>query len=148
MELNLEDLEAMLSVGGSVGKQGHAGWAVNSLELGKACKALGLELTVMVRFTSGVNRRGTTKVRRRGNKVWHVITLSQIRTKEAANETLWHELTHCWQKEQWAKETGDLLIYFHDKAYKQHNRRGYRNNPWEKHARETAAKNKHWMLLT
>ena len=87
-----------------------AGWTVNSLELGKACEQLGLQLTVMVKLTNGINKHGGAGLRRRGNKAWHHVKLSQLWNKERANFTLWHELAHCWQKEQWAKETGDSLF--------------------------------------
>ena len=139
-----QDLALMMSVGApkAVAK---AGWSVNSLELGKACEQLGLQLTVMVKLTHGINKHGGAGLRRRGNKAWHLVHLSQLWNKERANFTLWHELAHCWQKEQWAKETGDSLFNFYDKVYKKHR---YDKNPWEIHANKVANDNKEWLLLS
>lgn len=137
----IQDLNRLRFVGGSAldGKS-RAGWTIDALELGKAREHLQLELTVMVRFGHGLSTFGSHMIRSKWvggkNEFWHHIVISNRISIDRANHTLWHELIHCSQSEQWAKLTGNPVWEFHDKAYL--NGVGYNEKFWERHANEVA----------
>lgn len=119
-----------------------AGWQIVPELLDEAQTALHLELPIFVRYTAGRSRVGCHYARSTG----HHITLSQDRSLEFSNTTLWHELAHAWQSQQFANQFGKPITKFYREAYTQTGR-GYSNNPYELHAQKFAAANEHNKLL-
>jgi hypothetical protein len=144
--MDINDINMLLSVGGSVSKEARAGWSINAMELAKAREFLELTGNIKIRFTSGRATTGTHRVVAETDGSWfHVITLSQLWPKEQANEDLWHELAHAWQAEKWAIVKERHPKEYYRLAYKKGG--PYETNRWEVHANEVAEQQKGWMLL-
>jgi hypothetical protein len=144
--MNLQDVNRLLSVEGSVEKESRAGWRINAMELAKAREFLELQGNIKIRFTSGRITTGTHRVVAETNGGWfHVITLSQLWSVEEANSDLWHELAHAWQVEKWA-----LVRERHPNEWKKlaYDKGGpYETNKWEVHARQVSEEQKGWLLI-
>lgn len=128
-----------------------AGWTIDPEALIDAKDLFSIKLNIKIRFTAGRNKVGGAGIKYyEDGKPYHRITLSQDEYIDDANESLWHELTHCWQKEAWATKTGNSVSRFHRLAYKPMDGPhglSYEHNRFEIHARQTAAKYKERMLL-
>lgn len=69
-----------------------------------AVEQLGLRLPVRIRWTAGYRRIGCHRLRvdPRSGLAHHAITVSYITGPEQASRTLWHELAHAVQTEEYA----------------------------------------------
>lgn len=145
--MNLQDVNRLLSVEGSVEKESLAGWRINAMELAKAREFLELQGNIKIRFTSGRITTGTHKVvRETDGRSWlHIITLSQLWSVDEANSDLWHELAHAWQVEKWAIVKERHPTEHYKAAYLKGG--PYETNKWELHANQVAEQQKEWMLI-
>ncbi len=112
---------------------------------------LELTLPIKIRFSSARSKHGSYGCKRdeQGN-LYHRIILVQKRGLEAANETLWHELTHAHQAEAWAKENNNSPKNWVREAYCKvggFSGESYRNNPYEIQAGQVASLNQFVKLL-
>jgi Zn-dependent peptidase ImmA (M78 family) len=143
--MDLDDILRMqrLQCTGDVAK---AGWVIDQDAVIDAMDYLKIEHTVHIRFMTARYRQGThrTKV----NDAHH-LTLDQSRDLESANFTLWHELTHARQAEEFTRETGKPMKMFHREAYKPNGVSGqaYHKNIYEIEANAMAEVMSHRKLL-
>lgn len=137
--LNLDRLQC-------TGEQARAGWYLDQDAILEAIDELGIKLQVRVRYMTGIYRNGSHYSR--GSH--HKITLDQNREAAQSSNTLWHELAHCMQAENWANHTGRDIRYWHWEDYKQvdgeHGRR-YKGNKYEIEANRIADEHKDFMLV-
>lgn len=142
--LDLDFIEKMLSLTLPPNTVAKAGWRLDHKAIVAAVEVLKLSRAVKIRFTSGGEKRESNggrssatygchqiKLDRDKNPMefYHGITLSQIRTFEDANMTLWHEFRHAWQAESFARVSGKSIEGFyriyknasgpHGESYKQ-----------------------------
>lgn len=94
-------------------EKARAGWRFDIPACLAAMDELGLRYPVSIRFIRGRRRLGTHYAR----KNHHRITLSQDRIDATANETLWHELMHAKQAEDFEDRTGKPQTEFYREAY-------------------------------
>jgi hypothetical protein len=117
-----------------------AGWKIDLEAMHKACDKLGLKYPVRIRYMRGRYRKGSHYAKVRPD--WHHgITLCQDRSAASTNNTLWHELIHAYQSEEFAERTGLALNQFYHAAYaKARGPHGasYEQNTYEIEAREQA----------
>jgi hypothetical protein len=126
-----------------------AGWRISHDELCKAMDCMNIQFPVKIRFMSGRYRFGT-------HYAWegyHRITLNQNLSALEANESLWHELAHASQSEDWARRSGTSISQFYSKEYAHIFSKGewgatYENNKYEIDARKIASTNFNWKLVT
>jgi hypothetical protein len=114
-----------------------AGWRIDLEAMHKACDMLGLKHPVRIRFMKGKYRMGTHYA----YPDHHRITLCQDRDAISTNNTLWHELIHCYQSETFAERRGIPQNHFYREEYMR--ARGphgasYEQNYYEIEAREQA----------
>lgn len=118
MPLDLDYITKLLNVRLPPNPSARAGWTLNTDAIIDACALLELKYGVAIRFTAGRQTRGT---HREPHALLdpdkHSITLSQDRDAYDSNVTLWHELRHAWQAEQYHIITGKPIGGFY-KAYK------------------------------
>lgn len=142
-----------------------AGWKVDHEVFDKTVKELNITYPIRVRYSGGRYTYGTHYARaiKTGLMLspteWeyeqhHVIVLLQNRPIEEANETLWHELRHAMQAEQYAELANrtnasisprKLITHFYRDEYLDGN--SYQNKHYEVDARNFAAQHKHINLL-
>lgn len=166
--LDLDYINNMLNLSLPPITTAKAGWRLDHKAiLNATCGLLNLKRAVRVRFTSGgtkeANGEAFTKQTFGGYRVkidfektpatfYHGITLSQIRSFQDANRTLWHELRHAWQAEQVADKTGKGMDIFH-RVYKNADGphgEGYAKNRFEldaKHFAQKQADAKNYLLI-
>lgn len=99
-------------------KKARAGWHINSEKFQEACNTLGIELPVHIRYQSGSRTVGThygCYDESIGN--YHKITINQNKIQTYSNETLWHELIHAKQAEEFHTKTGKILPQFYREEY-------------------------------
>lgn len=126
------------------------GWVIDPTAMEVALDELSIERFVNVRYTDGrriVGRHGPRYYRYpdfggpRPGIFYHRIKLSQDAPFERACLTIWHELAHARQAENFVRRTGYLMTMFYNVAYKEG--RGpwgasYRENIYEEEARMIA----------
>ena len=117
-----------------------AGWRIYPALFTDALDYLEIRRLVAVRYSGAWQRVGTHYAKRKG---YHQIVISQLEDIEQANNTLWHELAHALQAEQFEEMTGRPFHRFYREAYKDPDVQGewgatYRNNAYEIHARGIA----------
>lgn len=142
-----------------------AGWLVDPNAFDRATKELNITYPIRVRYSGGRYTYGThyaraIKTGRLLNETtweyeqFHVIVLLQNRPLEEANETLWHELRHAMQAEQYAELANrtnasisprKLITHFYRDEYL--DGVSYKNKYYEVDARDFAVQNKHINLL-
>lgn len=137
------------------------GWSVDPFRLEEAITELQLRFLVRIRYTDGFYKLGghTMKRKRHSDHLWHRIVLSQDRSKEQANEILWHELRHAYQQVRYAEDLArqidgndltSLFVSFYREEYKKARGRhgaSYRENRYEIDARRFATGMKGRYLL-
>lgn len=137
------------------------GWEILPSKVEAAIEEMGIRYHVRIRYSDGYYKVGGHGIRKNiirgyGLRVWHRIVLSQDRGIEEANETLWHELRHAQQTEEWARSSGvdsippQMMMLFYRQAYKQAkgpHGASYRENRYEVDCREFAAANSYRKLL-
>lgn len=106
---------------------GGAEFSVGGIE--DALILLDIEKPVVVKWTAGMNRRGSYRYR----DGQHVIGISTYLRAEQASETLWHELVHAHQQERYSDHREFVLLTAHEARAK-----GYRQSAFEVEAREVA----------
>ncbi len=127
-------------------EKARAGWRFDHKACLEAMDLLELELPVRMRYIRGRRRLGTHYAQ----NDHHKITLSQDRRIEVANETLWHELMHAKQSEDWCRRTGKKPTEFYREAYmpaKGEWGQSYEGNAYEIECNKFAEKMKGVMLL-
>ena len=80
----------------------------------------------------------------------HRITIHQDHEIDVANSTLWHELVHARQSEQFVKRTGKPHRRFYYDEYKQVDGAWgakYKENLYEQECNDRAEANRAWRLL-
>ena len=121
-------------------KQNGRRFAIDTRALEEAKRQFGLKRPVKIRLHGRVG--GTN-----GNHSWegtyHNVMLKWYRSAEEANETLWHELTHCRQAEECMARGGDWHYY----SRQQKKNYSYKHRPIEIEARQVARSMRHIMLV-
>jgi len=121
------------------------GWSLDFDKIDKALDFLNIHSPVRIRFSTAVWTMGSHTE----SEESHSVTLSREWDVYSANNTLWHELIHAKQAEDYQRESGLPLAAF-SKAYQEG--RGptgkrYRGNIYEIEANALAAKYSKVMLL-
>lgn len=98
--------------------------------IGDALTLLDIEKPVVVKWTAGMNRRGSYRYTKDGR---HSVAISTYLNPEQASETLWHELVHAHQQERYENHVEFALATTHEVIKK-----GYRQSVFEVEAREVA----------
>ena len=137
--LNLDRLQC-------TGDRATGGWYLDQDAILAAIDKLGIKMQVRIRFHTNKYTYGT----HRNRKDHHKIILNQADPPAEASNTIWHELAHCLQSEQWAERTGKDITNWHHADYKQvdgeHGRR-YRGNLYEIEANKLADDNADFSLV-
>lgn len=130
-----------------------AGWSFDVPAIEAALDELRIRRFVSIGYSGGYYRRGShrTYTTRYGLEC-HRIVIGQDYGINDANKTLWHEICHAIQTEEWARETGRAMRWFYVMAYK--SARGswgasYRENFYEIDARifaSTQMLRERWLL--
>jgi len=127
------------------GDVARAGWVLDQDAILEAMDQLNIKMPVHIRYMTGRYTRGT----HRETLTHHKITMDQTRPIEDANFTLWHELVHCWQAEEFVRVYKRPITQFHT-AYKlargDHGQ-SYLGNTYELEANRIAAQNEQTYLL-
>jgi|SRR5687767_49710 len=127
------------------------GWTLNEQLIAEVAMQLGIEHPIKFRYTSSRRKHGSVAVRMDANgNYYHRIIVNQWTPRKRINETIWHELCHIVQSEDWAKRSGrPLHRWMKETYYKANGGYGntYKGNLYEIQAREFAAKKCHIMLL-
>jgi hypothetical protein len=150
--LSPNDISKLLRVGVPPNTTAKAGWQIDSLALANACEQLGIIHPVRVRFQSGIFRWGTHYSRCTNGEYWHRICINQRLTSlDNANQTMWHELTHAAQAEEFSRETGKPITKWHE-WYDHWLAKGewgntYRGNKFEIAANKAAKDNAHIYII-
>jgi hypothetical protein len=110
------------------------GWAISPRAFSTALDDLVLRRFVHVRYSAGRECVGSHRVTLPGE---HLITLSQRETVEEASKTLWHELAHALQAENYELRGGRFHKFYTEEYKFAKGGRGasYRNNAYEIKAR-------------
>lgn len=130
IKLELVDVQHLRYIGGSaLERESENGWRIDAFELAKAKAKLGIELTIMVRYTSGLQETHGHRIHRLGSQsFWHQLRISQQIGVFSANRAMWRMLAHAAQAERWARETHDATFAFYYRIYKG---KRYDENEWE-----------------
>lgn len=146
IKLETVDVQNLRYVGGSaLERRSENGWHIDGFELARAKAKLGIELTVMVRYTSGLQETHGHRIYRLGGSYWHQLRISQQIGVFSANKALWRMLAHAAQAERWAREMHDTTFTFYYKLYKG---KRYEINEWEQLADFVADDNADTWLAT
>ncbi len=146
--MNIMELDDILNLDRLIctGEQARAGWYLDQDAILEAIDELEIKLQVRVRFMTGKYTGGTHA----NYKDHHRVTVDQNHGAEKASNTLWHELAHCMQSEQWAERSGRNIEDWHHLDYKlvdgEHGRR-YMGNYYEIEARRIAEENADFSLV-
>jgi hypothetical protein len=121
------------------------GWSLDFDRIDKALDFLGIENYVKIRFSTSIWKIGQHEE----SEDYHTVTLSRELDADTANNTLWHELIHAKQAEDYSRQNGVVLTEF-SKAYSA--ARGpigqvYKGNIYEIEANALAARYSKIMLL-
>lgn len=121
-----------------------AGWLIDQDATLQSMDRLGIVHPIQIKYMTGKWRNGTHYSHH--NKGYHRILLDQNRMIAGTNFTLWHELVHARQSENYA------TVKEWDEAYHVHAKgrhgKSYQENLFELEANRIAAQNEHICLLT
>jgi hypothetical protein len=127
-----------------------SGWDFDIVQIAHVMQNQNVNHPIRFRFQGkGIYRLGTHYVRKLP-ELHHLIVMNHKLPIIRANETLWHELAHVIQSEQFERRTGHPMSEFYKESYKHYGQSGmaYTRNPYEIQARDFADSNKHILLLT
>lgn len=124
-------------------------FSVDTDALVKAKETLNIKLPVIVRLRQTLKPgiAGDHQVILRNGEPKHLVRLNHLLAIEQANKTLWHELAHAQQHEEYVRQTGafDFTAFYHNSAGDLGAE--YHHNEWEIQARQIAHQYKDQLLL-
>ena len=132
------------------GERARGGWYFDQDRILEVLDELDIRLMVRLKFMTGMYTYGTHRIRGSLDNPHHLVTIDQKDNGHKANKSIWHELTHCKQSEEWQRRTGLHLNSWRDLDYKavdgEHGRR-YMGNKYEIEARKAEADNENNYLV-
>jgi hypothetical protein len=132
------------------GDRARGGWYFDQDRIREVLDELDIRLNVQLKFMTGIYRYGTHRIKGGLSNPYHHVTVDQTDSAFDANKTIWHELTHCKQSEEWQRRTGLHINSWHSLDYKavdgEHGRR-YKGNLYEIEARQAEADNENNYLV-
>lgn len=125
--------------------EAQSGWSLDFDKIDKALDFLHIDNCVRIRFSTSIYTMGELD----GSEDSHVVMLSQSWDVDTANNTLWHELIHAKQAEDYSRQNRVALSEFMKVYSASMGPRGqaYNGNPYEIEANALAARYSKIMLL-